>query len=184
MREDEHAGFGQEVGVDMLRFNDGQDFAVHQIEHLFPGVGGNFLETQRASLTRKVSSGRTEPYFEELLRTCICQSATDNTCFVNSLTFEGVGGVEVDGSFLIDGQVGSSNVRRGRRSVLLGDLSSDHLLVVLAWRALLMEWIWRAICFGSDCSGASFRCQTGHSLLPRQAMRCSPEERRPTGRWG
>jgi hypothetical protein len=48
------------------------------------------------------------------------------------LTFEGVGGVEVDGSLFVDGQERSSNVRRRRRSVVLGDFSSDHLLAVWA----------------------------------------------------
>jgi hypothetical protein len=55
------------------------------------------------------------------------------------LTFEGVGGVEVDGSLLVDCQMRCSNMRRRRRSVVLGNLSSDHLLALWAKRALFFE---------------------------------------------
>lgn len=45
-------------------------------------------------------------------------------------TFKGIGGVKVDGGFLVDCQVRGANVRRRGRSVVLGDFSSDHLLAV------------------------------------------------------
>jgi hypothetical protein len=48
------------------------------------------------------------------------------------LTLERIGGVEVDSGLLVDCQMRRSNVRRGRRSVVLGDFSSDHLLAVWA----------------------------------------------------
>jgi hypothetical protein len=52
------------------------------------------------------------------------------------LTFKGAGRVEVLSGLLVDGQVRGSNMRRRRGSVVLGDFSSDHLLVVSASGAL------------------------------------------------
>jgi hypothetical protein len=103
------------------------------------------------------------------------------------LTFEGVGGVEVDGSLLVDCQMRCSNMRRRRRSVVLGNLSSDHLLALWAKRALLFEEVRFAGCVGASvrrcsCSGRLAGCQAGRNLLLRQAMRCSSGDRRPTGR--
>jgi hypothetical protein len=43
MGKDEHAGFGEKVGIDMLGFNDGKNLAIDQVEHLLPGFYRNCL---------------------------------------------------------------------------------------------------------------------------------------------
>lgn len=43
----EHAGFGEQVGVDMVGFEDRQDFAVDEIKHALPRLGGYHLQTTR-----------------------------------------------------------------------------------------------------------------------------------------
>src|SRR4051812_29432719 len=95
----------------MFRLDDGENLAVDQIKHVLPNLRRNLLQPKRAGLSGQVRSGRTEPYFQELLG-----------------TFERVGRVEIDGSLLVDGQMGGANMRRGRGSVVLRNLSSDHLL--------------------------------------------------------
>jgi hypothetical protein len=121
--EDEHARLGEQVSIDVLRLNDGQDLAVDEVEHLLPDLSRHLLEAQWAGLTRQVGGRRAEPYFQELLG-----------------TLEGVGRVEVDGGFLVDSQRGRANVRRRRRGVVLGDLSSDHLLAIGRRGARSIRW--------------------------------------------
>lgn len=43
-------------------------------------------------------------------------------------TFEGVGRIKVNGGLLIDCQMWRADMRRRRSSIVLRDLSSDHLL--------------------------------------------------------
>lgn len=45
VREDKHAGLGQEVGVDGRGFDGGEDLAVDKIEHGLPDFLGDGLET-------------------------------------------------------------------------------------------------------------------------------------------
>ncbi|RII21950.1 hypothetical protein CUC08_Gglean001120 [Alternaria sp. MG1] len=116
--EDEHARLGQEVCIDMLRLDDGENLAVDQIEHVLPGIRRHLLQSSWTGLSRQFSSGSAEPYLQELLG-----------------TLERVGRVEIDSSLLVDGQVRGANMRRGRGSVVLRNLSSDHLSIVWLSRA-------------------------------------------------
>jgi hypothetical protein len=61
--EDEHARLGKEVGIDMLGFDDRQDLAIDEIQHLLPGVSGDGLQSERTGFSWKVGGGRAEPYF-------------------------------------------------------------------------------------------------------------------------
>ena len=115
VREDEHARLREKVGIDVLRLNDRQNLAVDKVQHLLPDLSRHLLETKRTGLTGQVGSRGAEPYFQKLLR-----------------AFEGIGGIEVDSSFLVDSQVWRANVRGRRRGVVLRDFSSDHLLAM--WR--------------------------------------------------
>jgi hypothetical protein len=93
------------------------------------------------------------------------------------LTFEGVGGVEVDGSLLVDCQMRCSNMRRRRRSVVLGNLSSDHLLALWAKRALLFEEVRFAGCVGAlvrRCVGVV--AQVDWLAVKRGAICCSDKQ--------
>jgi len=107
-------------------------------------------------------------------------SVTHIVCPQKLLTFKGITRVEVDSSLLVDGQMRGANMRRWRGSVVLGDLGSDHLLAASASGArVCRKGLWR---LGDLCNarGHVVGCCEAQSL-PRQAMRCSPEERRPTG---
>jgi hypothetical protein len=59
--KDEHAGLGEEVCIHVAVAYDGQNLAVDQIEHLFPRVGRDGLETGRLGRVGQGSSRRAEP---------------------------------------------------------------------------------------------------------------------------
>lgn len=65
--EDEHAGLGEQIGVDVVRFDDGQDLAVDQVQHALPDGGADCLQTIFLGAGGQSIRARGEPDLEELL---------------------------------------------------------------------------------------------------------------------
>lgn len=70
VREDEHAGFGQEVGIDVIRLDNGENLAVDEVEHAFPGVRRHGLESIWNRRVDEVIGRRSEPHLKKLFGPC------------------------------------------------------------------------------------------------------------------
>ena len=63
MGKDEHARLRKKIGIDVLTFDDGQNFAVDEVKHALPDFGGHGLESIRFGTSLKSVGRGTEPYF-------------------------------------------------------------------------------------------------------------------------
>ena len=54
--KDEHAGLGEKIGIHMFRLNDGQDFAVDEVQHVLPDFRGHGLKSEWSCRPRYVGS--------------------------------------------------------------------------------------------------------------------------------
>lgn len=106
--EHKHARLGKEVGVNVIRVDDGQDLAVDHIQHALPDGGADRLQAILFDPRRKSLSTRRKPDLEK---------------FLGSL--KGVGGVQVSGNLVVDGELGLLS------GDAVGDVGGSH-----AWRGL------------------------------------------------
>jgi len=60
--ENKHAGFRQEISIDMLGLNHRENFAIDEVQHFLPGVCRDGFEPRGARSTWEVSWRRAEPY--------------------------------------------------------------------------------------------------------------------------
>ncbi|KAJ2962266.1 hypothetical protein NQ176_g10945 [Zarea fungicola] len=148
--EDKHAGLGQEVGVDSIGLEDGEDLAVDHVEHGLPGLLVDSLEAEGGGIDGEVVGTGGEPNLEELLGAC-CR---------------------VGDNIVINGQMGRRR-RRGKGIVARDGGVLDHCRGWIARAIVAAETLRRLLeRVGPQESGDSM------ALAEPAAMRLREEEER------